>query len=395
MKKLFLLLVLSLCLPSTVLAAGCPAGLDIVWTVGLPMCAQVYTAGESLPQGCLAQNKNDLTNIECHPELHGSYALPGQIVSGDCVANPPTQRDINGNLNPNCGWVMVDGTWKWNGPGPKPTTPPPDLSNPSYSCQAYSAVTSGSAVYQLQPDGSVKQQSSADFLASRSANSWAEAVTRNNCNPGYGGDYTNYNENISGTDCRTVGDGSCLIYVNGSSGGAIGTALNSVDLSNYRTALNSILSQLNTISIALSSINVTAAGPTGSTTNFSGNTTNNTSAINAANQTIAMINSLITQMYLNNISRGARGTPTGTTNTTTSTSGDTSASSNAQVKVTADRLNIRNAPSVNGVVLGQYAKGETITTAGSVTGDSVEGSTKWWIVIRGSLPAYVWAGGTQ
>lgn len=63
----------------------------------------------------------------------------------------------------------------------------------------------------------------------------------------------------------------------------------------------------------------------------------------------------------------------------------------ASITVNADKLNIRQAPNTQAALLGQFLKGDTFTAVGSVTGENVEGTDKWW---KTSNDTYVWAGGT-
>ncbi len=81
-----------------------------------------------------------------------------------------------------------------------------------------------------------------------------------------------------------------------------------------------------------------------------------------------------------------------TANQTSGTSG-TVASTGASCTITinASILNVRSTPSVSGALVRQLSKGQTFTAIGSVTGDAVEGSNKWW---RTSDGYFVWAGGT-
>lgn len=87
-----------------------------MWTMGGNICAKVYAPGEALPPGCTADQVSNLQSRDCHPELHGSYQLPGQ----DPSAAVP-------------GWVMLtDGNWVWTGGGAAPG-PHPDLTGSTIS----------------------------------------------------------------------------------------------------------------------------------------------------------------------------------------------------------------------------------------------------------------------
>jgi hypothetical protein len=78
-----------------------------------------------------------------------------------------------------------------------------------------------------------------------------------------------------------------------------------------------------------------------------------------------------------------------TQNENTSTQGTSGA--NRTVSVNASKLNVRSAPVTSAAIVRQLSAGETFTASGSVVGENVEGSAKWW---KTSDNNYVWAGGT-
>lgn len=65
--------------------------------------------------------------------------------------------------------------------------------------------------------------------------------------------------------------------------------------------------------------------------------------------------------------------------------------SSATVTVNADVLNVRSASNTQASILGKLNAGDSFTAACYVTGESVEGSSKWW---KTSSGGYIWAGGT-
>lgn len=103
---------------------------------------------------------------------------------------------------------------------------------------------------------------------------------------------------------------------------------------------------------------------------------------NILNQLRAALNTLTAiQNQVNSVTGGTNASGTTGTGTT----------QNCSITVNATRLNVRSTPSVAGTLIRQYSAGQTFTTTGSVTGDNVEGSNRWW---RTSDGYFVWAGGT-
>lgn len=112
--------------------------------------------------------------------------------------------------------------------------------------------------------------------------------------------------------------------------------------------------------------------------------TSDSSISNLLNQLRAAINALSAIQAQTNTTSGSV-----TTGNTTSTTGNTTSS--CIVTVNASRLNVRSNPSIGGTLVRQYSAGQTFSTLGSITGDNIEGSNKWW---RTSDGYFVWAGGT-
>lgn len=106
--------------------------------------------------------------------------------------------------------------------------------------------------------------------------------------------------------------------------------------------------------------------------------TSDSSISNLLNQLRAAINTL-----------SAIQTQTNTAGGTTGSGSQTSTICSATVN--ASLLNVRSTPSVTGTLVRQYSTGQTFSILGSITGDNVEGSNKWW---RTSDGYFVWAGGT-
>lgn len=310
--------VFALALP-TVVQAACPAGLEPVWTTALPMCQKVYRPGDALPVGCTPDKVDNYESIECHPELHASFLLPGQsIYPGGCESNPPGQRRLDGSINPNCGWIVSSGSWVWNGPGPTPTTPPPPLlSGQNYACWGIESVLAGSSVYSLEANGGVSEMSSSEYLTSHK-DRLGFFMQLSGCAGweqfGTGGSSSNQNTGGNNTGNTNTG--------NTNSGGTTGNTGSSwTGLTYIRTIIDQIQNTLARIS--------------------------NPSA------------------PASNVGSRARD---GVSETAT---------------VRSYRLNVRTEPNTQAAVIRQLSPFSTFTLSCYVIGEMIEGSNKWWKTVDG------------
>ncbi len=123
------------------------------------------------------------------------------------------------------------------------------------------------------------------------------------------------------------------------------------------------------------------------------NSASQTTSAGSTQSSGSALNNLLNQLRAAMNALSAIQAQTNTTTSGTTSSGGSSQTSNNSclITVNASRLNVRSNPSVSGTLVRQYSVGQTFSTLGSITGDNVEGSNKWW---RTSDGYFVWAGGT-
>ncbi len=67
----------------------------------------------------------------------------------------------------------------------------------------------------------------------------------------------------------------------------------------------------------------------------------------------------------------------------------------ATLKVIANLLNIKTYPNIESRTINQYQKDATFIAGNIVDGENVSGNNKWYVIIYGNMPAYVWSGGAM
>ena len=211
---------------SNVPLTNCPAGEQIVYNIGGPICMIVYPAGSTLPPGCTASEAYDILSQECQPELHWSYQLPNQPLTSSQAAL--LSQSTGQVVSPaNQGWILCTekdnygctgaGDWIWNSPTPPPPGGPPNTVDPYQDCAAATAIQQGSTnVLMLTSSGNGVTDGSTVAGSTVIHNSFFQGALNNACssapyNPGplvnnFGG--TTFGPNCRSSLAPSAGDAS-------------------------------------------------------------------------------------------------------------------------------------------------------------------------------------------
>lgn len=143
--------------------------------------------------------------------------------------------------------------------------------------------------------------------------------------------------------------------------------------------------------------NVTSGTGSGGSNTTSSGTGSSGSGAGSASQVTAYVNNLtkIVNMLITKYktSLSSIGSSGASSNTGSAASG--ALTFPVTVTVNADVLNARSAPNTSAYVVTQFMQGNTFSANSIVDGENVEGTTRWWVTMIGTMPAYVWSGGAN